>query len=254
MEGAMRMVLGVMLVLIFSGAAGAQSAVDPGDPAGLHMGTDLSPQDTRFAHATPLVSDSSGNLSSGDARVKGGALTKRVDPFYPQIARTAHVTGSVVLHCLIAEDGRVEDIEYISGPPLLMKSAMDAVRQWEYEPTMLNGTPVKVDTKVTVVYALDDRSGAEDVHLKGKVVPASLVYQVTPVYPKEAKKKHIEGTVVLRAMIQKDGTVRDVRLISGPPELTDAAMTAVAQWRYTPTMLENEPVEVDTTISVVFKL
>jgi protein TonB len=75
-------------------------------------------------------------------------------PVYPPIAKTAHIAGTVVLHAVIAKDGSVEDLQYVSGPPLLMKSAMDAVKQWRYQPTQLNGDPVEVDTTISVVFTL----------------------------------------------------------------------------------------------------
>jgi protein TonB len=59
-----------------------------------------------------------------------------------------------LLHAIIGKDGTVQDLQYISGPPLLMKSAMDAVRQWRYKPTLLNGEPVDVDTTISVVFTL----------------------------------------------------------------------------------------------------
>ncbi|HEV2617579.1 MAG TPA: energy transducer TonB [Candidatus Acidoferrales bacterium] len=73
---------------------------------------------------------------------------------YPQIATVAHVQGVVVLHVIIGTDGKVREVQYVSGPPLLRKAAMDAVKQWRYKPTLLNGQPVEVDTTVTVVFAL----------------------------------------------------------------------------------------------------
>jgi len=75
-------------------------------------------------------------------------------PVYPAVAKQAHISGTVVLHCMIGKDGSVQALEYISGPPLLMKSAMDAVRQWTYKPTLLNGEPVEVDTTVSVIFTL----------------------------------------------------------------------------------------------------
>jgi protein TonB len=81
-------------------------------------------------------------------------LLRQVQPIYPPIAKTAHISGTVVLHAIISKDGTIEQLEYISGPPLLMKNAMDAVRQWRYRPTMLNGEPVEVDTTVSVVFTL----------------------------------------------------------------------------------------------------
>jgi protein TonB len=81
-------------------------------------------------------------------------LIHQVTPQYPAIAKTAHISGTVLLHAIIGKDGTVQDLQYISGPPLLMRSAMDAVRQWRYKPTLLNGDPVDVDTTISVVFTL----------------------------------------------------------------------------------------------------
>lgn len=83
---------------------------------------------------------------------------------------------------------------------------------------------------------------------------AKIVRQVAPKYPSDAKKKRIQGTVKMHAIITKDGKIRDLKYISGPPELMDSALDAVRQWRYEPTLLEGKPVEVDTIISVMFTL
>jgi protein TonB len=86
--------------------------------------------------------------------VQAAALVNKVTPQYPPIAKTAHVAGTVILHAIIAKDGSIQELQYMSGPPLLMKSAMDAVREWRYKPTMLNGDPVEVDTTISVVFSL----------------------------------------------------------------------------------------------------
>lgn len=86
--------------------------------------------------------------------VAAAKLTRQVQPVYPQIAKTAHVQGTVLLHAIIAKDGTIQELQYVSGPPLLMKAAMDAVREWRYSPTLLNGEPVEVDTTVQVVFTL----------------------------------------------------------------------------------------------------
>jgi len=86
--------------------------------------------------------------------VMAASLIRKVDPIYPPIAKTAHISGTVVLHAIIGRDGSVQDLQYVSGPPLLMKSALDAIRQWRYKPTMLNGEPVEVDTTISVVFSL----------------------------------------------------------------------------------------------------
>lgn len=86
--------------------------------------------------------------------VQAASIVNRVMPEYPAIARTAHVSGTIVLHAIIAKDGTVQELVYVSGPPLLLKAAMDAVRQWRYRPTMLNGDPVEVETTIDVVFNL----------------------------------------------------------------------------------------------------
>jgi periplasmic protein TonB len=86
--------------------------------------------------------------------VQAAALVRQVTPAYPNIAKTAHVSGTVVLHAIISKDGSIEKLEYVSGPPLLMASAITAVKEWKYRPTMLNGQPVEVDTTVQVVFSM----------------------------------------------------------------------------------------------------
>lgn len=75
-------------------------------------------------------------------------------PQYPPLARQARIQGTVRLHAIIAKDGSIKNLQVISGHPMLVGSAMQAVRQWRYAPTLLNGTPVEVDTEITVNFTL----------------------------------------------------------------------------------------------------
>ena len=81
-------------------------------------------------------------------------LISRVEPQYPSLARQTRTEGAVQLHAIISRDGRITSLEVISGHPYLVKAALDAVRQWRYRPTMLNGEPVEVDTSITVIFRL----------------------------------------------------------------------------------------------------
>jgi len=96
-------------------------------------------------------------------------------------------------------------------------------------------------------------------HLKPAVISSGvaagmLIQKTPPVYPQAAKMTHLAGTVVLQATIAKDGKIRDLHALSGPDILRQAALDAVKNWRYRPYMLNNEPVEVETSINVVFSL
>jgi protein TonB len=86
------------------------------------------------------------------------------------------------------------------------------------------------------------------------VAQGNLVHQVTPVYPPIAKAARVQGSVQLAATISKDGTIQNLRVISGHPMLVQSALDAVKQWRYKPYFLNGEPVEVETQITVNFTL
>jgi protein TonB len=87
--------------------------------------------------------------------VTAARLQNKVSPVYPALARQTRISGTVRLHAIIAKDGTVQQLEVLSGHPLLVQSALDAVRQWRYQPTLLNGEPVEVDTTVDVIFSLN---------------------------------------------------------------------------------------------------
>jgi periplasmic protein TonB len=89
--------------------------------------------------------------------VMAAALIYKVLPLYPAIAHTMHLSGTVYLRAIIGTDGTVRQLEVISGNPLLANSALQAVRQWRYQPTRLNGEPVEVETFITVNFVLDQQ-------------------------------------------------------------------------------------------------
>lgn len=84
-----------------------------------------------------------------------GDLVRKVIPQYPTIAKQLRVQGSVVLMATIGKDGRVEHVQPVSGPPLLVGSAKEAVEQWQYRPYLLNREPVVVQTQITVNFVLN---------------------------------------------------------------------------------------------------
>jgi len=79
-------------------------------------------------------------------------LVNRVEPVFPPILKQLHRNGRVELRALIATDGTIRSLQVVSGDPLCVQSALDAVGQWRYRPTMLNGQPVEVETFITVIY------------------------------------------------------------------------------------------------------
>jgi periplasmic protein TonB len=83
-----------------------------------------------------------------------GSLIRRVQPVYPPLARSARVQGSVVLSALISKAGTMENLRVLSGHPMLVAAAIEAVRQWRYRPYILNAEPIEVETQITVSFSL----------------------------------------------------------------------------------------------------
>jgi protein TonB len=98
--------------------------------------------------------------AAAPARIKQGgnvtaaSIITQTKPLYPALARQARIQGNVVLHAIIDKEGKVAELQVISGHPLLVQSALDAVKQWRYKPTLLNGDPVEVDTTITVTFTM----------------------------------------------------------------------------------------------------
>jgi TonB family protein len=217
-------------------------------------------------------------------------IVTKVAPTYPPLARQAKIQGTVVLKVQISKSGDVESLQLISGHPLLAPAAIDAVKQWKYKPYLLNGEPVEVETSVTVNFTLSDQPAAEGedgageipggipgehatgvvgvvsstpgngpnapqrIRVSSGVAQKLLLTKVQPQYPQDAKDQHIQGVVVLQVIIDKEGNVAHIELISGPPELAPAALEAVKQWKYRPYLLNGTPLEVHTEVQVNFTL
>jgi len=105
--------------------------------------------------AKPVTSASETSMPKVSAGVVPGELIVKVNPLYPAGARAAHVEGAVTMSALIATDGSVGDLRVLSGNPLLVSAALDAVKRWRYRPFLLNGKPVEGETTVVVNFKAD---------------------------------------------------------------------------------------------------
>jgi TonB family protein len=209
-------------------------------------------------------------------------LITKVPPVYPPVARQARIQGAVILKVEINKSGDVESMQLVSGHPLLAPAAIEAVKQWKYKPFLLNGDPVAVETNVTVSFTLaggvmgsvpgglpDGEKGGiapstegdtphpavpQRVRVSQGVSQGLLLTKVPPEYPPDAKDQHIQGVVLLKVTIDKEGNVANIQLISGHPLLAPPAIEAVKQWKYKPFLLNQTPVEVETQVQVNFTL
>jgi protein TonB len=86
--------------------------------------------------------------------VQAGLILQKVQPVYPALARQGRIQGNVQLKAIISADGKIKSLTVVSGHPLLVDAALDAVRHWTYQPTLLNGVPVEVKTEILVRFQL----------------------------------------------------------------------------------------------------
>lgn len=217
--------------------------------------------------AVASTAGSSGNFQvDGALRVGGNVRTpvkiRDVRPIYPPLAQAGQVSGMVIAEVRIGTDGLVEDARILKSIPLLDQAALDAITQWRFRPTLMNGRPVPVIMTVTVNFTLDKsqfvpREGIEVVpEPQGRATlstqPVSpnrmpeVIKEVKPTYPADARAANLQGTVEVKATIGTDGKVTDVRVVRSIPMLDEAAIAAVRQWEFTPVP---EPVAVDIELT-----
>jgi protein TonB len=203
---------------------------------------------------------------------------KHVPPVYPDIAIRARVSGVVILELLVSPGGDVTDARVLKSIPLFDQAAIDAVRQWRYAPTTLNGVAVPVILTVTVNFSLENEAaptmmsgapvsadvisgslpsewkGATPARIGGEIKPPERLTYVPPVYPVEAQQAKVSGVVIIQAIIDENGDVAMAKILKGVPLLDAAALDAVNQWKYVPTKVNGIPVPVVMTVTVTFTL
>ena len=222
-------------------------------------------------------------LVGGQAPVRvGGNIrpptkVRDVKPVYPAEVETAGVQGVVILEVTIDTVGSVFEGRVLRGQPLLVPAALDAVKQWQFQPTLLNGVPVPVIMTVTVNFTLGAPQGIggqegalsappppppppppvdgqTPIRVAGDMKPPMKTRDVPPVYPPDALAAKVQGVVVIEATIDSAGHVRDTRVLRGHAQLQEAAVEAVRQWRSTPTLINGVAVPVIITVTVNFTL
>lgn len=199
------------------------------------------------------------------ASVAASTLTvvKKVRPVYPAEAKKTGVEGVVTLRATIERDGSVSNLEVVSGPPLLVKAALDAVRQWRYKP----GEKVVI-TDVNITFSLLDKAAAApqasanrgehtvtDAHPAEGVTRPQAIFKPDPPYTKEAKDAKIQGVVVLRISVDANGNVTDAEVEKGLDKgLDESAVNTLKTWKFKPATKNDKPISSKVTIEVDFKL
>jgi len=188
-------------------------------------------------------------------------LVSKVNPAYPIEAKKERVQGEVWLAVNVNTRGEVDNVQIQRGHPLLVRAAVDSVRQWKYAPYLKDGVAVPVSSTVYVNFALsgptrpgDPPQGPTTIRLDTNAMSGKLVSRIQPLYPLEAKQKGIEGEVLFEITIDEQGDVIDVQVLGGNAILVGAAYEAVKQWRYTSVLLNGSPVRAKANVSINFEL
>ena len=137
-------------VSAFADPNGVYGSPNTGNPNSGFMTTLLNNIHPSVAH--PSVANSKPVIVSRG--VSEGLLIHQVKPTYPHLAIITHTQGEVILQAVIGKDGSIQNLRVVSGHPMLIKAAVDAVQQWRYRPYLLNGEPVEVETQVRVTFTI----------------------------------------------------------------------------------------------------
>jgi serine/threonine-protein kinase len=183
--------------------------------------------------------------------VKPPRQVKRINPEYPMAALSSRVQGVILLEATIAADGRVSDVRATRSIPPLDTAAIEAVRQWVYEPPTVNGKPHPVIISVAIEFKL---TAPQPIRVGGAIKPPTQTKRVVPAYPPEAQAAGVQGIVIMEATVGVDGKVTDVRVLRSIPLLDQAAMDAVRQFEYAPTVIDGVTVPVIMTVTINFTL
>ena len=208
------------------------------------------------------------SASPGDSTTLQPIKIQKAD--YPLEAARQQLQGEVIVKVLVSETGDVAAVEIVSGDPILARAAVAAARKWKFKPFIKGGKPIKASTNIPFDFAftekitdktppadaktVDDQGNSQPLPISMGVATGLLIHKVQPVYPMPARVNHIQGTVLLNAIIGKDGRIAELTPVSGPPELIPAAIGAVQQWRYKPYLFNGDPIQVKTQITVIFTL
>lgn len=238
---------------------------------------------TQAAAQSPDLSDNRPRNCCGHAQkiVVAPRPISVLRPKYPKEARKKKIEGAVVLRATVTRDGNLKDITVVSGDPILAAAALEAVQQWRYQPSKINGEPVEAQHEITITFKRDESTaqiGPDDLSPDVPLEPPSdiqerilageffsgggrgvthpkTIYAPEPEYSDPARKARYQGICLLGVIVGADG--RPVSVWITRPlgmGLDEKAIEAVQKWRFDPATKDGEPVAVLLYVEVSFRL
>jgi TonB family protein len=181
-------------------------------------------------------------------RIHGDVLVCTPTPKAP----CPSVRTVIKLDAVIGKDGRVKTLHAPEGSVNLIPTAMNAVRQWTYQPTLVDGQPVEVVTQIDAVFAGTPRPAP--LKSESPITDPVAINKPEPTYTEEAHKANFTGSVLVSFTVDQMGFARDVQVVRGAGYgLDERAVEAVRKWTFKPAMRDGKPIAVPATIEVQFK-
>jgi TonB family protein len=225
----------------------------------------------------------SGVRTAESKAILAGQLLHRVDPTYSKEARKRKLEGQVILRATIQQDGTVGNISVVSGEVMLAESAVDAVREWRFEPYTQDGMPIKVLQNLSFTFARDKKIAEFDPNLTAPIIPSEAaiiartpqksstpetafrvgggvtapkaIFAPDPAYDKEARKAKYQGTCLLSMIVGADGVPRDIKVVRALGKgLDEKAVETVGKWKFEPATKDGKPVAVVINVEINFRL
>lgn len=221
------------------------------------------------AEASPL------SEAAPPAPIIPGALIRKIVPRYPKEARKSKVEGEVELKATIEKNGDVSEISIVRGDMTLAEEAVNAVRNWMFDPYSQGSTAVKVTQNIVFKFSSGRKepelepfppavlvsrpaafSSATKVYrIGGGISAPRAIYSPDPPYDEKARKAKYQGVCVLSLIVTPEGTPRDIHVVHAIGQgLDEKAIEAVSKWKFDPAMKDGKPVAVAINIEVTFRL
>jgi TonB family protein len=194
-------------------------------------------------------------------------ILQYVKPEYPGNKRKIKTDMPVYLKADVDQEGRVRDAHFFLSDPSFGEAAASAVRQWVFEPILVDGKPVESTHAIEIVFQGKKKEAVANAWLypdefricemrKQNVKaenPPKLLHEVKPIYPESARLQNIEGSFLLESLFSESGRVEAILLWKSVPYLDEAAIKAFSQWIYEPLIIDNTPYKQVVSIYVRFR-
>jgi TonB family protein len=207
----------------------------------------------------PLLNAQFVRINDADKVAPNGGMApptvlKSTLTIYTDDARAHGIEGTVTIEASMSEDGRITNMRVLNGLGFgLDEAALASVQEWEFSPATRDGIPISVVAEIDVPFSL---ASANAFRVGNGVTPPKVQSRVEPQYTAAARLARImSGTVVMQVVIKKDGTVDVLRVVQGlGGGLTNSAVDAIKQWKFSPGQKDGQAVDVALNIEVNFNL